>query len=101
MKLEAGKLREKWVAFYQKSPKAERIDLRSFQPTISGVVTMVSEVTSQWQEKRQEGRFGKANRLFHRFCGTLDSHIYLLKLLPEGNEYVAIFAGTLNAIIKV
>lgn len=98
---EAARLRDKWVAFYQKSPKAEKLDLRNFQPTISGVVAMVSEITSEWQTKRQEGRLGKAKRLFHRFCGTLDSHSSLLKLLPEGNEYVAIFAGTLNAIIKV
>lgn len=89
------------MAFYQKSPKAERVDLRSFQPTISDVITMVTEVTSEWQTKRHEGRVGKTKRLFHKFCGTLDSHSSLMKLLPEGNEYVAIFAGTLNAIIKV
>lgn len=68
---------------------------------MKGVTNMVTEVTSEWQAKRQEGRLGKAKRLFHQFCGTLDSHSSLLKLLPEGNEYVAIFAGTLNAIIKV
>lgn len=95
------KLRDKWVAFYQKSPKGERLDLRNFQPTMSGVVTMVTNVTSEWQTKRHEGRVGKAKKLFHRFCGTLDSHSSLMKILPEGNEYVAIFAGTLNAIIKV
>lgn len=95
------KLRDKWVAFYQKSPKGERLDLRNFQPTMAGVVTMVTKVTSEWQTKRQEGRVGKAKKLFHRFCGTLDSHSSLMKILPEGNEYVAIFAGTLNAIIKV
>lgn len=98
---EALKLRDKWVAFYQKSPKGERLDLHSFHPTMSGVVTMVTEVTSQWQTKRQDGRAGKAKRLFHRFCATLDSHSSLLKMLPEGNEYVSIFAGALNAIIKV
>lgn len=89
------------MTFYQKSPKAERLDLRRSQPTISDVVTMVSEVTSEWETKRQDGRLGKVKKLFHRFCGTLSSHSSLLKMLPEGNEYVAIFAGTLNAIIKV
>lgn len=62
---------------------------------------MVTEVTLEWRKKRQAGHLGKAKILFHSFCGTLDSHSSLLKLLPEGNEYVAIFAGTLNAIIKV
>lgn len=101
IQVEAGKLRDKWVAFYQKSPKSERLDLHRFEPTISGVVSMVTAVTSEWQTKRQEGRVGRAKKLFHRFCGTLDSHSSLMKILPEGNEYVAIFAGTLNVIIKV
>lgn len=37
---------------------------------------------------------------FHRFCGSLGSHSSLIKILPEGNQYVSIFTGTLNAVIK-
>lgn len=62
---------------------------------------MVNNVTMEWQSKRRQGRIGKAQGFFHSFCGTLKSHSSLLKLLPESNEYVAIFAGSLNAVIKV
>lgn len=62
---------------------------------------MVTSITTEWQSKRRQGRIGKAKDYFHKFCGTLESHSTLLKLLPESNEYVAIFAGSLNAIIKV
>lgn len=98
---ESAKLKEKWLAFYQKSPKDEQVDLENFKPTIEGVVDMVQKMTDSWQLRKKQGRVGKANMLFHKFCGTLKSHSELIKLLPDGNEYVSVFTGTLNAIIKV
>lgn len=89
------------MVFYQKNAKDERLDLRNFDPTIEGVVYLVNSLTAEWQSKRKQGRIGKIKSLFHKFCGTLKAHSSLLKLLPESNEYVAIFAGSLNAIIKV
>lgn len=101
LKLESARLREKWVVFYEKSTKNERLDLDKLEPTIEGVVSLVTAMTAEWQSKRKQGYLGKTQSMFHKFCGTLDSHSSLLKLLPEGNEYVSIFAGSLNAIIKV
>lgn len=101
IRIESAKLREKWMTFYQKTPRDERLDLDSFKPTIQGVTAIVDAVTAQWQDKRKQGRSGKAKSLFHRFCSTLDSHSSLIELLPDGNEYVSIFTGALNAIIKV
>ncbi|KUI53386.1 hypothetical protein VP1G_00696 [Cytospora mali] len=100
IRIESEKLREKLVTFYKESPKDERLDLNSIEPTIQGVVAMVNAVNVQWQGKRKQGYSGKAKSFFHRFCGTLDSHSSLIKLLPDGNEYVSLFTGTLNAIIK-
>lgn len=87
--------------FYQKSAKNERLDLDNLAPTIEGVVSTVASVTAEWQAKRKQGYLGKTQSMFHKLCGTLNSHSSLLKLLPEGNEYFSIFAGSLNAIIKV
>ncbi|KUI67665.1 hypothetical protein VM1G_03036 [Cytospora mali] len=100
IRIESERLREKLAIFYKGSPKDERLDLNSIEPTIQGVVAMVNSVNAQWQGKRKQGHSGKAKTLFHRFCGTLDSHSSLIKLLPDGNEYVSVFTGTLNAIIK-
>lgn len=89
------------MTFYKNSPTEERLDLQAFEPTIQGVAAMVNTVTVKWQDKRKQGRIGKTKTLFHKFCGTLDSHSSLIKLLPDGNEYVSVFIGALNAIIKV
>ena len=62
---------------------------------------MVREVEESWASKRKEGWRGKVLSLFHRFCGSLDAHKTLLKVLPEGNEYVSLFTGVLTTIIKV
>ncbi|ROW17317.1 hypothetical protein VPNG_01369 [Cytospora leucostoma] len=97
---ESANLREKWVKFWAKSPNDERLDLHTSDPTVQGVVAMVDAVTMAWQDKRKRGHGGKAKTLFHKFCGTLESHSSLIKLLPDGNEYVSVFTGTLNAIIK-
>lgn len=87
--------------FYRNTPEHEQVDLASSAPTIEGVVETVQSISAQWRAKKKLGRFGRAKELFHKLCGFLDSHSALIKLLPEGNEYVSIFAGTLNAIIKV
>lgn len=100
LNIESVRLRDKWVVFYQKSGKNEQLDLHNIEPTIEGVVSTVASVTEEWQAKRKRGYLGKTQSMFHKFCGTLNSHSSLLKILPEGNEYVAIFAGSLNAIIK-
>lgn len=89
------------MVFYRNTPEIEQVDLTASEPTMDGVVEIVQSISAQWQAKKKLGRFGRAKELFHKLCGFLDSHSALIKLLPEGNEYVSIFAGTLNAIIKV
>lgn len=99
--VEAARLCEKWVKFRQSCSKDDQLDLRTSEPTVDSVLDMVERMNKTWQEKRKQGAGRKVMAFFHRFCGTLDSHSSLLKLLPEGNEYVSIFTGTLNAVIKV
>ncbi|KAH0598309.1 hypothetical protein MHUMG1_03606 [Metarhizium humberi] len=98
--VEAARLCEKWVKFRQSCSKDDQLDLSTSEPTVDSVLDMVERMNKTWQEKRKQGAGRKVMAFFHRFCGTLDSHSSLLKLLPEGNEYVSIFTGTLNAVIK-
>lgn len=99
--VESNKLREKWAPFLKNSPVADRLDITKSEPTIEDVVSLVKEVATISQSKRDNSRRGKAIKLFHNFCSTIESHKSMLKLIPEGNEYVSIFAGTLNVIIQV
>ncbi|TLD11884.1 hypothetical protein PspLS_11307 [Pyricularia sp. CBS 133598] len=100
--VESAKLREKWTKFQNNCPVQDRLTLSQTEPTIDGVIDTVTQLQTVWQKQRHAGagHTGKVRRMFHRFCGTVDSHSDLLKILPSGNEYVSIFAGSLNAIVK-
>ncbi|KAM7184346.1 phytanoyl-coa dioxygenase [Rhypophila sp. PSN 637] len=98
--VEAAKLREKWVLFRRSCSKDDTLDLESFDPTVESVFDLITNLNTAVQAKRKTGLSGKITSTFHKFCDKLDSHSHLLKILPEGNEYVSIFAGTLNAIIS-
>ncbi|KAJ9142056.1 Phytanoyl-dioxygenase family protein [Pleurostoma richardsiae] len=100
IEVESARLREKWMAFQGNCPKEDRLDLLKYEPTVEGVVDMVGDITKNWQSRREKGKTGKASMLFHRFCRTLNSHKNLISILPESNEYVSIFTGTLNSIIR-
>lgn len=101
IKNESEKLRDQWLIFEQQSPHEERLDLSCDEPTAQGIVDMVEKMRRASAAKRSKGFLGKALDLFHRFCQTLNSHSTLITILPEGNEYVSLFTGSLNAIIKV
>ncbi|KAK4167748.1 hypothetical protein QBC43DRAFT_285639 [Cladorrhinum sp. PSN259] len=98
--VEATKLREKWVGFQKSCAKEERLDLEVFEPTVESVFDLVTSLNATTQAKRKSGIMGKVMTRFHKFCDKLDSHAQMLKVLPDGNEYVSIFTGTLTAIIN-
>ena len=100
MKVESLKLRERWLSFQEACPAEERLDIQKYEPTIEGIVDLITAISTSWQTKRTSGRRGAAISSFHRFCGSLHSHRSMIKLLPEGNEYVSVFTGTLNAVIQ-
>lgn len=68
---------------------------------MESVLDTVGKVEGAWQAKRKAGVRGSVNSRFHKFCGTLDAHSSLLKVLPEGSHYVSLFSGSLNAVIAV
>lgn len=77
------------------------MDIDEDEPSVLGVVNTVKKITDNWEAKRKEGRTGKAKTYFHKFCGVLKSHSAVIQILPQGNEYVSLFTGTLNTILKV
>ncbi|KAI0600022.1 hypothetical protein F4775DRAFT_547723 [Biscogniauxia sp. FL1348] len=98
--VESNKLREKWASFLSNSSGHDRLNLARSEPTMEGVVELVKEIAAAAQTKKDNSRRGKVVKYFHKFCGTIDSHKSMLELIPQGSEYVSIFAGTLNVIIQ-
>jgi len=62
---------------------------------------MVNTVARNWENKRATSKSGKYMKYFTGFCQTLDAHSHMLEILPNGNAYVSLFAGTLKTIIYV
>lgn len=77
------------------------MDDSQFDPTIEGVIKVTQQAFARWEERKKEGFMGKTKALFHRFCDGVDSHSSMLKILPEGSEYVSLFTGVLSVIINV
>lgn len=99
--VEAANLRAKWLKFRCSTSNEDQLDLDTFEPTIESVFDLVHVANDAIQKKKKSTSAGKITAHFHKFCGTLESHSLLLKVLPEGSEYVSVFTGTLNAVIKV
>ena len=99
--VEANNLRKKWLKFRATCSNEDQLDLDTFEPTIESVFDLVNIASDMIQTKKKSNVGGKITAHFHKFCDKLESHSALLKVLPEGNEYVSIFTGTLNAVIRV
>ncbi|KAI7772941.1 hypothetical protein LA080_012971 [Diaporthe eres] len=97
---ESATMAQKFHEFYQTFPKHERVELAQFTPTVEGVVDQVTKIHLKSEEKRKSGFAGKTKMLFHKFCGTINSHKSLLGILPEGNDYISIFTGVLHVVIQ-
>ncbi|KAI1124220.1 hypothetical protein F5Y10DRAFT_250067 [Nemania abortiva] len=98
--VESNKLLQKWHSFLSNCSKDDRLDVTRSEPTMEGVIDLVKELTATSRAKRESSRRGKAMKYLHKFCETINAHKSMLKIIPEGNEYVSVFAGTLNVIIQ-
>lgn len=99
--IESNKVLQKWHSFLSNCASDDRLDVTRSDPTMEGVIDLVREITATSRAKNESSRRGKAMKYFHKFCGTIDAHKSILKIIPEGSEYVSVFAGTLNVIIRV
>ncbi|KAI1744782.1 hypothetical protein F4680DRAFT_405956 [Xylaria scruposa] len=98
--VESNKLLQKWHSFLGSCSSHDRLDVTRSEPTIEGVIDLVREVTAISRAKNESSRRGKAMKYFHKFCETIHAHKSILEIIPEGSEYVSVFAGTLNVIIQ-
>ena len=90
-----------WKVFRETIPKSEQENLEGKIPSVEGLIEIVEAVAREWQNKRTTSKSGRYMKYFTSFCETLDAHSYMLEVLPNGNEYVSLFTGTLKTIINV
>ncbi|KAI8627667.1 hypothetical protein F5Y19DRAFT_440740 [Xylariaceae sp. FL1651] len=98
--VESEKLCDKWLSFLRSCSDHDRLDLSQSEPTMEGVVELVTKIVAATEAKKEKGRRAKATKYFHKFCKTVDAHKSMLEIIPQGSEYVSMFAGTLSVIIQ-
>lgn len=83
--------------------KGSKVDehLQALQPySLEDVVHAVKDAESQWKNAdRWLG--GELQDRFHRICAGLDDRRGIFGVLPNQNQYVQVFAGSLRLLVKV
>src|SRR3954453_6068006 len=101
MREQAVLLSQTWKSFRGTIPKSEQDEIEGKVPSVDGLIGMVETAATEWQKKRTATRSGRFMKHFTGFCQTLDAHSSMLEVLPNGNEYVSLFTGSVKTIINV
>lgn len=89
-----------WKEFQERLGARHLIKANQPAPNVNDIVQFIAEMSAKWETDRKSGKYGRIKQYFHKFCAELNSHSNLLELLPAGSEYVSLFTGTLNSIIR-
>lgn len=65
------------------------------------VEALMSKLQDRWQKRKEQSKFGKVAHYFRRISKNINNHSNALKLLPASSEYVSLFYGSLDMILKV
>lgn len=101
MKTRYKDLCQAWSEFHDKLPSGEKARFEDRAPTFDDVVEVMTQVQARWDKERKRGGFGAIRDRYRRCCRSIKSHETMLKILPDGNEYVCIFSGVLKSIVQV
>ncbi|KAM3069025.1 hypothetical protein ACMFMG_004202 [Clarireedia jacksonii] len=67
---------------------------------LDDVLKLVTEADNNWRSHKNAGKFGKVKMAYRKICSNLNAHSEMLTILPASSEYVSIFYGTLQTLIK-
>jgi hypothetical protein len=103
--VESTRLNAEWEKFIQTQDAKKKGSAWGGTRPAAGTVTIknlkdiVTQAGKEWETK---DRFagGKAQKYFHKFCGTLNAHSNLLDMLPNQSEYCSIFCGSIKALVQ-
>ncbi|KAI9688410.1 MAG: hypothetical protein M1822_001359 [Bathelium mastoideum] len=98
--IESHNLRDAKEQFLKSLPADDRYASTKSKQDPASIVTLVNSAIIAWEKKHESSVFGKAKKLFNKVCSSIDQHSVLLELLPKQNNYVALFYGSLQVVIK-
>jgi len=98
---EGNELSRTWQKFRDVLPAEDRVKFAKRPAKLDDVFMVVQEADNKWQTQKDEGKLGKTKIIFRKICKSLESHSQMLEILPASSQYVSIFYGTLQSLIKV
>ncbi|KAK1492320.1 hypothetical protein CABS01_11837 [Colletotrichum abscissum] len=92
-------LETQWPKVVKSLPKGERDSIPS-KPDIRTFGRLFNQARDKLNAKSST-RSGKIKSWFVGVAETINSHKYLLKLLPEGDKYTSVLVGSFTLLIQV
>ncbi|KAG7047044.1 phytanoyl-dioxygenase family protein [Colletotrichum scovillei] len=92
-------LETQWPKVVKSLPKGERDSIPS-KPDIRTFGRLFNQARDKLNAKSST-RSGKIKSWFVGVAETINSHKYLLKLLPEGDKYTSVLVGSFTVLIQV
>jgi hypothetical protein len=99
--MEGNELSRTWARFHDILPVDDRAKFAQRPVQLDDVFKLVQETDKEWQTRKDAGKFGKVKVTFRKICKNLDVHSEMLTVLPSSSQYVSIFYGVLQTLIKV
>lgn len=99
--VESQKLDDAWTKFRDILPPSARLELARSPAHFENIVSVMEGIENEWQQKKEKGAWGSTKQYLRRVSNTIHSHKTLLQVLPADSQYVSIFCGAIQTLIKV
>ncbi|KAH6618458.1 hypothetical protein C7974DRAFT_440674 [Boeremia exigua] len=68
--------------------------------SLASLHATIRRLKEQNEIKSGKRFLGKTKKRFHEICGTVNDHLTILKILPQGEYYTAPICGAVELIVK-
>ncbi|KAL9088332.1 MAG: hypothetical protein Q9165_006257 [Trypethelium subeluteriae] len=93
-------LAQAWLGFQRLLPDGHRSKVDDSPPRLEDVYKAVTAASDQLKTNREESKLGRFRARFNKLCTNLNSHRDLFALVPDGDKYISILAGSFSALVK-
>ncbi|KAF2229535.1 hypothetical protein EV356DRAFT_556061 [Viridothelium virens] len=78
----------------------DQASLDDSPPRLEDVYKAVTAASDQVKTNREESTIGRLKGRFNKLCSNLNSHRDLFAVVPDGDKYISILAGSFSALVK-
>ena len=94
-------LAKEYKRFLKCLPKDHPARIEDGPPMLDCVVDALRSAHAEWTSNREKTKMGRTKTLFTKVAQSLVKYKDLFAIVPSGDKYVSLVAGSVSAIIKV